>query len=68
MARNLATRGAEVIALPIWGGMPTLAGARAVENQVFLVTSTYSDHALNWMKSGATASLGARLAERDRVA
>jgi predicted amidohydrolase/CubicO group peptidase (beta-lactamase class C family) len=40
-ARVLARRGAEVILLPIWGGDLTLARARAIENQVYLVTSSY---------------------------
>jgi predicted amidohydrolase len=40
-ARALAVRGAEVILLPIWGGIETLASARAIENQVYLVTSSY---------------------------
>lgn len=41
-ARALAFKGAEVIFLPIWGGHLTLAKARALENQIFLVSSTYS--------------------------
>ena len=40
-ARALARQGAEVIFLPIWGGDITLAKARAIENQVYLVSSTY---------------------------
>lgn len=40
-ARMLALQGAEIIFLPIWGGNLTLARARAIENQVFLVSSTY---------------------------
>jgi predicted amidohydrolase len=40
-ARALAMKGAEVIFLPIWGGNLTLAKARAIENQVYLVSSTY---------------------------
>lgn len=51
VARELANRGAEVIALPIWGGNPLLARARAVENQVYLVTSTYTTRD-DWMKTG----------------
>lgn len=58
VARNLAGHGAEVIAVPIWGGMPSLAIARAVENQVFVVTSTYSDHGMNWMKTGVWTPAG----------
>lgn len=40
-ARALASQGAEVILLPIWGGDVTLTKARAIENQVYVVTSTY---------------------------
>ena len=42
VARTLALQGAEVILMPIWGGNLTLTEARAIENQVFLVTSTYN--------------------------
>lgn len=42
-ARALASKGAEVILMPIWGGDETLAKARAIENKVFLVASGY-DH------------------------
>lgn len=40
-ARALAQKGAEIIFLPIWGGDIKLAEARAIENQVYLVSSTY---------------------------
>jgi predicted amidohydrolase len=39
--RALALKGAEVILLPIWGGSDILAKARAIENHVFLITSSY---------------------------
>jgi predicted amidohydrolase len=42
-ARALALRGAEIVLLPIWGGDDVLARARAIENQIFLVSSGY-DH------------------------
>ena len=42
VARTLAFKGAEVLLMPIWGGQLTLAKARALENQVYLVSSTYS--------------------------
>jgi len=42
VARNLSNHGAEVIAMPIWGANLTLASARAIENQVYLVSSTFS--------------------------
>jgi predicted amidohydrolase len=41
IARELAARGAEIILMPIWGGNETLCRARAIENQVPLVISSY---------------------------
>ena len=63
VARELAMNGAEVIALPIWGGNPLLAAARCAENGVFLVSSTYSSHDSNWMKTAVWDREGNRLAE-----
>ena len=40
-AKTLALNGAEVILMPIAGGYVKLAMARALENQVYLVSSTY---------------------------
>jgi len=51
IARELSNRGAEVIAWPVWGCNPELAVARAVENHVYLVSSTYEDISSNWMKT-----------------
>ena len=48
VARALSNAGAEIIAMPIWGGHPALARARAIENQIYLVTSTYSTKP-DWM-------------------
>ncbi len=62
VARNLANNGAEVIAMPIWGGNPRLAAARAIENQIYLVTSTYNDRD-GWMKTGIWSHTGDLLAE-----
>jgi predicted amidohydrolase len=59
-ARQLALRGAEIILLPIWGGDQTLATARAIENQIFLVASGY-DHPTYIMDP-----TGKRLAEAPR--
>ena len=42
-ARALAFQGAEMIFLPIWGGNTTLTKARAIENQVHIVSSSYSN-------------------------
>lgn len=58
VARQLQYRGAEVIAVPIWGGMPLLCAARALENQVYLVTSTYTDVSQNWMVTGIWGPTG----------
>lgn len=49
VARELTKRGAEVIAWPVWGCNPILASARACENHVYLVSSTYEDVARKWM-------------------
>jgi predicted amidohydrolase len=42
-ARALALQGAEIILMPIWDWTAPLALARAIENQIFLVTSSYGD-------------------------
>ena len=52
VARQLSRRGAEVIAFPVWGCNPVLVSARASENHVFIVSSTYMDVADHWMISG----------------
>ena len=51
VARQLSNRGAEVIAWPVWGCNPLLAQARACENHVYVVSSTYCGTELNWMLS-----------------
>ena len=47
-ARMLALQGAEVILFPNWDSDAVLVKARSIENQVYLVSSTYSET----MKSG----------------
>ena len=49
VAGELTARGAEVIAWPVWGCNPSLASARACENHIYLVSSTYEDITHNWM-------------------
>ena len=49
VARELSNRGAEVIAFPVWGCNPLLASARACENHVYVVSSTYTNISSNWM-------------------
>jgi predicted amidohydrolase len=51
VARQLSLNGAEVIAFPVWGCNPSLASARACENHVFLVSSTYMKPEDGWMLS-----------------
>jgi predicted amidohydrolase len=63
VARELSNRGAEVIAWPVWGCNPMLAAARACENHVFLVSSTYTDAGDSWMISGVYGHEGRVLAQ-----
>ena len=62
-ARELAKRGAEVIAWPVWGCNPLLARARACENNVYLVSSTYEDVSRNWMISAVFDRSGEPIAQ-----
>ena len=62
-ARQLSIRGAEIIAFPVAGCNPLLAAARACENHVFLVSSTYSDVALHWMPTAVYDQEGRILAQ-----
>jgi predicted amidohydrolase len=63
VARALSNRGAEVIAWPVWGCNPLLAAARACENHVYLVSSTYTDVSDNWMVSAIFGHDGRVLAQ-----
>ena len=62
VARELSNRGAEVIAFPVWGCNPVLASARACENHVYLVSSTYTEPSANWMVSAIFGHDGRQLA------
>ena len=42
-ARALALQGAEIILMPIWDGSAPVEMVRAMDNQVFIVTSAYGD-------------------------
>jgi predicted amidohydrolase len=57
VARSLASRGAEVIFLPIWGGVEELVQARAIENQAYVVASGYD------FRSGIFDRNGKRIAD-----
>lgn len=62
VARELSNHGAEIIAMPIWGGNPRLAAARAIENQVYLISSTYNTRP-DWMVTGIWDHRGDLLAQ-----
>lgn len=64
VARALTIKGAEVIAWPVWGCNPLLAAARACENHVYVVSSTYTDERqYQWMISGIFDHYGDVLAK-----
>jgi len=66
VARQLALRGAEIIAWPVWGCNPELARARAAENHVYLVSSTYEDTSSNWMLTAIWDHTGDTVARAER--
>ena len=63
VARELTNGGAEVIAWPVWGCNPLLAQARACENHVYVVSSTYEDVSRNWMLSAVYDHTGKVIAQ-----
>jgi len=63
VARQLTINGAEVIAWPVWGCNPLLAQARACENHVYVISSTYGDVSANWMISAVFGHDGKVLAQ-----
>jgi len=66
VARELTNRGAEVIAWPVWGCNPLLGQARACENHVYVVSSTYTDSKTNWMRSAIYDHSGAAIAQAEK--
>lgn len=62
VARELSNRGAEVIAWPVWGCNPLRARARACENHVYVVSSTFMASGQNWMNSAIYDQTGEPLA------
>lgn len=66
VARELANRGAEIIAWPVWGCNPQLATARASENHVYLVSSTYEDVSRNWMITAVYDHQGRPVAQAEK--
>ncbi|QDV48700.1 carbon-nitrogen hydrolase family protein [Gimesia fumaroli] len=63
VARELSKNGAEVIAWPVWGCNPMLGAARACENHVYVISSTYTDTSANWMISAIYGQDGKPLAQ-----
>jgi len=66
VARELTNRGAEIIAWPVWGCNPLLAQARACENHVYLVSSTYMAPKDGWMISAIYDQTGKPLATAEK--
>ena len=66
VARELTIRGAEVIAWPVWGCNPALASARACENHVYIVSSTYEDVSRNWILTAIYGHDGQPIAQADK--
>lgn len=66
VARELGNRGAEVIAWPVWGCDPLLARARACENHVYLVSSTFTPAESDWMISAVFDRAGSPIAKASK--
>lgn len=65
VARQLTAGGAEVIAWPVWGCNPLLAQARACENHVYLVSSTYTQPSADWTITAVWDHEGRVIAKAD---
>ncbi len=63
VARELTKNGAEIIAWPVWGCNPKLAEARACENHVYLISSTFMNAASRWMISAVFDHGGTPIAQ-----
>jgi len=66
VARELSKRGAEVIAWPVAGCNPLLAAARACENHVYVVSSTYTDVSAKWTRTAIYGHDGFPLAAAEK--
>jgi predicted amidohydrolase len=66
VARELTNRGAEIIAWPVAGCNPLLAQARACENHVYVVSSTYTPAESNWMLSAVFDHAGKPIAKAQK--
>lgn len=63
VARELTKNGAEIIAWPVWGCNPLLAQARACENHVYLISSTFMNDDAGWMISAVYDQGGKPIAQ-----
>lgn len=63
VARQLSAHGAEIIAFPVWGCNPELVRARAIESQVYVASSTYTDAKSRWMQTAVYDHSGRAIAE-----
>ncbi|MEL6105074.1 MAG: sulfatase-like hydrolase/transferase, partial [Planctomycetota bacterium] len=63
VAQGLAENGAEIIAWPVWGCNPLLAKARACENHIYLISSTYTAHDKDWIRTGIYGHDGEAISE-----
>lgn len=66
VARELTKNGAEIIAWPVWGCNPKLAAARACENHVYLISSTFMEHNSGWMISAVYNHNGDAIATSEK--
>ena len=66
VARELSNHGAEVIAWPVWGCNTLLARARACENHVYIVSSTYMEADEGWMISAIFDQTGTPIAQASK--
>ncbi len=66
VARELTNRGAEVIAWPVYGCNPLLGQARACENHVYLVSSTFMEPKDGWMLTAVFDRSGRPIARAER--
>jgi predicted amidohydrolase len=64
IARELAHRGAEMILMPIWGGNETLCKARAIENQIPLVISSYDLRSAVYDQAGEAKAIAPDVASK----
>lgn len=65
VARELSRRGAEVIAWPVYGCNPVLGQARAAENHVYVVSSTFMQPKDGWMISAVFGPSGKPIAKAE---